>query len=697
MAAAARSGQQEIFQALVAAEQQQANSEAPTLLMAAVMEDQLEVVQALIAAGIDVNAKYEQFFEFNALYFALKRENPAMVRTLLAAGANPGNEQQAPMSSPIFKAIEQSNTQLVSLLLEYGASVTFERKFSLLVKAAEQNNPEIIKLLLNAGCDINETDYNDHSALRQACASCNVEVIKILINAGATLSASGEEITVPFYAPFINWQISRLIEERPDPTAQILPTLQALIEADANLDAQAHGVTALTLAITTGYVDVVKLLLSAGASPDLRAKGGGLMTVENDEQLSRLSTYPQPTTPLHLAAICGATEMAQLLIEAGADIHAQDEQGNRAVDIAIKEGHQDLVELLNQAGANASTEQMQQSGDALLGAAKQGNLQMLQSALAAGVDPNTSEPPTRRKRRKTALMFAAGGGHLGVVKALLAGGADVNLSDRPGKKLGKTPLMCAAENDHAEVIQTLVAAGAIVDAQDKRGQTALLYAVMEESAQAVEVLLELGADPHKPSWDDTPFENSTYMGKNIAQLFVRAEKGKTNAISQAAQEEMLRSAAFDGNVELVQELIDQGIDVNAPEPDGGSTALMYATGDDHIAIVHLLLTAGADVNIVNTSGETALSKAVYWSNEDMVKLLIAAGADLEAVEYKTGWTPIFQSMAMGGGNPEILQLLLDAGADATVQDNRGLTLLSYALEGENTEFIKLLHKAGILE
>ena len=693
LAEAARSGQQGIFQELIEAEQQNPPTEGTTLLIAAVMADRLEVVNALISAGADVNAKIKQFFEFNALSFAIKNENLAIAKALLEAGADPNWSNASPAIAPLTEAINQNNVELVRLLLDYQASIKFETRFDPLVKAAQQDNPELIQLLLEAGCSPNTSDSSG-SPLSQACSRCHVETIKTLLAAGAN---PGTELLRIFGAPFLAEQMSGLLGEQPDPTPKIPLAIQAFIDAGADLDVQGQdGTTALTLAISAGYLDVVNTLLGAGANPNLPGQLAYMMALQEPEMQPLMERYAQATPPLSLAAAFGNTEIVQLLIEGGADMDLTDEQGRSAIAIAIQEGHQEIVQLLEKAGARVSSDATTGSAEALLGAAKQSNVEILRSALAAGIDPNISEAPTGRQRRhKTALMYAAEGGHLEAVKMLVESGATVNLSDRPGKKLGKTPLMYAAEQDRANVVRFLLEAGATVDAQDKRGQTALFYAVQEESAAAVEVLLEFGADPHKKSWDGTPFEQTTYSSKKITQLVTAADRQKSSSTHKAARQEMLRSAAFDGNADLVRDLIHQGVNVNAADRDKGWTALIYGAAKGSLTVVQLLLAAGADVNLAATSGQTAVSEAAYWGHAEVLNLLISAGAALNVPDRENGWTPVMKTVVWE--NTEILRLLLDAGADATLRDHEGRTVLAIALADGKGAIVEVLQQAGIAE
>lgn len=694
---AARSGQNDLFLELVKAEKTQPPSNEPTLLMAAVLAHQHEVVKALVAAGADVNAKIKKFFEFNALNLAVSEENIAITQTLLEAGADPNWINASPGLAPITKAIQKNNTELVRLLLDHNASVIFKTNAKPLVVAAQHDNPDIINLLLEAGCDINSRDSSRHSALQEACLHCNVETIKALLLAGAKLRSSGDELFSIFYAPGYVKQLSGLIGEKTDPTPKIPIALQALIEAGVDLNiANNTGITVLALAIHYGSLDIIKLLLAAGADANLPCQLFASWVLGNSELHDLTREYACGTTaPLNLAVAFGRLEMAQVLLDAGADPRFIDQKGRTALKIATKEGHQDIITLLKNAGAPESSEVIEHSSDTLLGAAKKGNLELLSSALAAGADPNISQVSAGRQRReKTALMFAAERGHLDVVKRLLEAGAEVNLSDRPGKKFGKTPLMYAAQSDQAEVLKYFLDAGAVVDAQDKRGQTALFYAVEAKAAAAVEVLLIYGADIHKKSWEGTPFEEASYSNSQITKLITTADHQRSSEMSAEARVEMLSSAAFSGNADLVRDLIHQGVDINATDKDGGWTALMNGAARGHITVVQLLLAAGAEIDQELPADTTALSEAAYWGRTEVVKLLISAGADINSTN-SSGRTPIMQTLAWN--STEVLQILLDAGADASARNEDGKTVLAMATADGKTAIENILRQAGVTE
>lgn len=88
-------------------------------------------------------------------------------------------------------------------------------------------------------------------------------------------------------------------------------------------------------------------------------------------------------------------------------------------------------------------------------------------------------------------------------------------------------------------------------------------------------------------------------------------------------------AAFNGNIVLVQHLLNEGEPVDTRDPKYGATALIYAAQEGHTDIVKLMLDRGADINAKSKIDQTALMQAAYYKRYDTVKLLLQRGAKLD--------------------------------------------------------------------
>ena len=137
------------------------------------------------------------------------------------------------------------------------------------------------------------------------------------------------------------------------------------------------------------------------------------------------------------------------------------------------------------------------------------------------------------------------------------------------------------------------------------------------------------------------------------------------------EEQAFLDAAMDGDVQLVQESLESGIDVNATYDDEGVTALIQAAVGSYAEVVKVLLEAGAEVDARASDGMTAFLIAVeacasnlgdleieepYWQ---VMRLLAGAGADVNA---KNGDGQTAMAIATSYGDQRIVKVLAELGA-----------------------------------
>ena len=158
----------------------------------------------------------------------------------------------------------------------------------------------------------------------------------------------------------------------------------------------------------------------------------------------------------------GATDVAQPLLDAGADVNAADTEGGRPLHLAARKGHAAMVQLLLAAGAEV--EAVSREGE----------------------------------ERRCGLQRQAG--HVEVMRVLLAAGAAVDRASR----LGITPLMAAAQNGQLSVLHALLDAGASLEAADRHAFTALTCAAGGGHGPCVAALLAAGAAVDRAGGDTTP-------------------------------------------------------------------------------------------------------------------------------------------------------------------------------------------------
>lgn len=166
------------------------------------------------------------------------------------------------------------------------------------------------------------------------------------------------------------------------------------------------------------------------------------------------------------------------------------------------------------------------------------------------------------------LLRAREMGDLPAVQRLLTRGVDINTTD----KNGNTLLMLSARDNQRDLLQWLLAQRASVRKKNRQGDDALMLAALKGHRQAAQALLAAGADVNPPGW--TP----------------------------------LIYAAFEGWIEMLQLLLQQGAKINAQAPNG-MAALMVASRNGELAAVKFLLERGADPELRDQQGRTALEIA----------------------------------------------------------------------------------------
>ena len=137
------------------------------------------------------------------------------------------------------------------------------------------------------------------------------------------------------------------------------------------------------------------------------------------------------------------------------------------------------------------------------------------------------------------------------------------------------------------------------------------------------------------------------------------------------QYQMIPAVAH-GDMARVEELLNdtENVDINWRAGGTGTTALITAADFNQVAIAQLLLSRRADPNIGTDENKTPLLSAAFQGHVEMVRILIDAGADVNAAETRYGYAPLLD--AASHGHVDVIRLLLDAGADreARVKDGR---------------------------
>jgi ankyrin repeat protein len=291
----------------------------------------------------------------------------------------------------------------------------------------------------------------------------------------------------------------------------------------------------------------------------------------------------------------------------------------------------------------------------------------------------------------SALLAAVKKADIGAVRRLLQQGAAVNVSETDGS----TPLHWAVESDDPEMTRLLLKAGADAKRANRYGMTPLHLAAVNGNAGVMRELLDAGANANAALPEgETVLMTAARTGSAEAVTLLLDRGADVNAQERWYGESALMWAAAENHGEAVRILIARGAPVNSRSTLqktanrragqnilslGNWTPLMYAARENALDAGRALVKGGADLNLTDPDGATALAIAIINANYEFGALLLEAGADPNVVDTEAGMGPLYAAvdmhrLAVGHGRPnpkpvglmtgvDLVKKLLDRGAD----------------------------------
>jgi ankyrin repeat protein len=554
--------------------------------------------------------------------------------------------------------------------------------------AARSTDPAVAALLLDAGAHVDAINGEGLSPLAIACGSGNWRVARFLIEHGARPEPAGGEPA-----------LLAAVSGDDDPGGA-----QLLLRHKARVDARgSEHRTALIQACASGNVDIVGVLLDAGADRNAQDAKGMTPLLEaalhgHAAVVARLAaTKPnarvvdaQQRNALMLACLGGASpDLLHALLAMGVDPEQADADNRRAIDIAIAHGRGPQVAVLDP-----------------------------DHALPATVAEGLADGQLLRSPRDL-LREALSAHRFEEAQALLALGTSGQ--DWLSELLGDF-----AADEQLAAFDWLLRQGADPDWREADRDCVLFQLLEHGRALAVQRLLERGQAVGGLGGLSRFLhgcQRSERTSRGAEQLALSLlERGADAFGAPAGREPPLLLAIRLGWQRLVEALLAQGVDPNQRDARGHS-AIHVAASLGREPTLRLLIRAGALPQARSPDGQTALGSVLASGRSDLAHWLewrswplpgrplqpmdlpaAAIAGDLEAVQRllqlglpvdaldAQGCTALLR--ASGGGHAEIVRKLLEVGADRSLSARTGATPLSAAISMRHASVVEQLLRAG---
>ena len=593
------------------------------------------------------------------------------------------NKDSPQVQAALIRAIKAGNLEVANVLLEYADLKEAPTAESVLLAASSLGNEEFSMSLLTTVFE-SCPDFQWHPRLiGRAAWLGHARLVGLMIEKKAPLDVNVHRGLRPLQLSALNNHaavVELLLAHGPD-----------LINRKSD-----DGETALHLAASHGYVQIIEMLIQAGADKDMKGTYRPMMNAAVYGNFSAVRAllkagaepeYEDPEnawSPLAGAASYGYNKCVEALLEDKRTNLERLSLNMTALFKAVDRGHHETCRLLLNKGANPDNED---NGEPILvHAVTKGDLEAVKLLVEQG-------KPSAKSRTRALLSAVQSSTNVDMVRYLAQNGADYNGKTAAGRMIHE-----AVSGENVAILDALVEAGANVDDVNDEGQTPLHLAYKDVAM--TKRLIEIGCKASIPRPDDgfTPLHvainNCEWeVAKTILQEGRPELELKTNSSYRLAGFTPLALAVWRDHAEMARLLLEAGADPNSRTEADGTVILQLSVDED---VVRTVLDYDPDLRLRDDKGNTPLNELIEWSSVSIsvIKRLLRQGSDVNQPN-KAGRTPLFKVLVHSKTYMAIPELLLDRGADLNhVSKGEGTILHAACLRGSFEAFEFFLEKKG---
>ena len=446
------------------------------------------------------------------------------------------------------------------------------------------------------------------------------------------------------------------------------------------------GNTGLHEACSAGQEDIADLLIQLGADVNIKNKDHHTPLYYAYQSISPslvslLVKSGSEVSRVHQTVLQGDADALRALIRQGADVNQQDPcMKCSLLHVACLMGHSDLVTCLVQQGAQVSAVDGGSCTPLHL-ACGQGDTQIVQYLITHRADVNVVNSD-----KVTPLHIACRKGLTEIAKYLITHRAGVNVVD----SVEDTPLHIACRKGLTEIAKYLITQGADVNVVNRDKVTPLHIACSKGLTEIAKYLITQGADVNVVNSDEvTPLHMACSKGLTEIAKYLITQGAEVNVVNRD-KVTPLHIACEEGHSEAALCLLQHGASVNA-EDSGQYTPLLWACRNGLYQTAECLLNHGAYVNAEDIFWSTPLHKACENGDHQTAECLINHGAYVNA-EEEDQFTPLHYACL--NGDHKTVEFLINHGAYVNAEDSGQSTPLHLACWNGHHQTVECLINHG---